>query len=68
MPTATVWKFTLTPGESEIEMPRLAKPLAVGVQGETPVAWFQVDRAGILLERLCIFGVSDLADVVRRGL
>lgn len=39
----TVWRFPLDPDNKPIEVPRLAKPLTVQVQGNIPCLWMAVD-------------------------
>jgi hypothetical protein len=39
----TVWKFPVTPGPFEVEMPKGAQVLSVQVQGGEPFMWALVD-------------------------
>lgn len=40
---AAIWKFTLQPDVSKVDMPGGAQPLHVGCQGEVFMLWAQVD-------------------------
>lgn len=49
----TIWKYTLQPGRTKLEMPRGAELLTVQMQGDTPTLWAQV-HPGEPLERRVI--------------
>ncbi len=40
--TRAIWKFTLEPGDQTVEMPRNAKLVHVGAQGNECCVWFEV--------------------------
>lgn len=46
-----IWKYTLAPGEQQIDMAADMVPLSVGVQGERVVMWVQLGEPAVHYSR-----------------
>lgn len=64
----TIWKYDLSPGNLEVQMPRGAKLRHVGNQNEILTLWAQVDTEAPLVTRLLpVHGTGHQIHTLNRG-